>query len=380
MKNLLAIYEVLDDNSRQQLVNLIQSVSYVIFYKSKLLHTLLQELDVVSSLECSTGLPLPPSGSGGIYHRRCLQALRYLSTKYRILPSSFVIPDVKTKGRLPVAGGGFADIWRGTLGNQMVCLKVLRLVVEPDEEVREKVRRCFCNEAILWRQLKHPNILPLLGINVELFEPSFCLISPWMENKDVITFLKQNPSHSRHKVLQDIAAGIWYLHSRSPPITHGDIRGANILITDDLRCCLTDFGLALITANSQSWTATTTSSMKGAIRWMAPELFNHSDSVPAVLDHPSRDIYAFGCTIIEILTLQYPFHDHKTDYAVLTSLMSGKRPQRPQNNWCNDILWYLTTSCWKQDHSARPNAYEVYGLLLQQCSSQDNKVRPSASV
>ncbi|KIK65090.1 hypothetical protein GYMLUDRAFT_114413, partial [Collybiopsis luxurians FD-317 M1] len=122
-----------------------------------------------------------------------LRALRHLSNTYHILPSSLTITDIRKDGHHPVAGGGFADIWHGTLKDQAVCLKVLRLIVEPDEEVRKNIRRQFYNEALIWRQLNHPNILPLLGVNVDLFRPSFCLISPWMNNKDIISFLKQHP-------------------------------------------------------------------------------------------------------------------------------------------------------------------------------------------
>ncbi|KAJ3862367.1 hypothetical protein EV359DRAFT_10643, partial [Lentinula novae-zelandiae] len=110
--------------------------------------------------------------------------------KYQILPSSMILQEIEREGQNPVGGGGFADIWRGAVNNQSVCLKVLRLVIEPDEEVRQRIRRQFCNEALLWRQLKHPNILPLLGVNEEIFSPSFCLVSPWMANKDIITYLK----------------------------------------------------------------------------------------------------------------------------------------------------------------------------------------------
>ncbi|KAJ3872329.1 kinase-like domain-containing protein, partial [Lentinula edodes] len=138
--------------------------------------------------------------------------------KYRILPSSMILREIEREGQNSVSGGGFADIWRGAVNNQSVCLKVLRLVIEPDAEQ-------FCNEALLWRQLKHPNILPLLGVNEEIFAPSFCLVSPWMANKDIITYLKANPTHSRHNVLTEIAAGLAYLHSRTPPMIHGDIRG-----------------------------------------------------------------------------------------------------------------------------------------------------------
>ncbi|KAF9068854.1 kinase-like domain-containing protein, partial [Rhodocollybia butyracea] len=157
-------------------------------------------------------------------------------------------------------------------------------------------RKQFHHEALVWRQLRHPNVLPLLGINPDLFYPSFCLISPWMANGDVITYLKKNPVDDVYSILSDIAAGICYLHSQDPPIVHGDIRGANILVHDDLRCCLADFGLTVINSESRAWT-NATSSQKGAIRWLAPEYF-FSDTSPKV-PNTSRDMYAFGCTIFE---------------------------------------------------------------------------------
>ncbi|KAE9386306.1 kinase-like protein, partial [Gymnopus androsaceus JB14] len=192
----------------------------------------------------------------------------------------------------------------------------------------------FCNEALIWRQLKHPNILPLLGVNAELFSPLFCLISPWMENKDIISYLKKSPAHSRYTVLSEVAAGLSYLHSRDPPILHGDIRGANILVTDDFHCCLADFGLTLIISDSRTLSNTTTSTIKGSMRWMAPEIINPtSQDARLAKNNLSRDVYAFGCTILEILTLQLPFHDTKADPAVLFSVVSGQRPAQPQNVW-----------------------------------------------
>ncbi|KAE9391221.1 kinase-like protein [Gymnopus androsaceus JB14] len=195
-------------------------------------------------------------------------------------------------------GGGFADIYRGNMGERRVCLKVLRLVIEENKDTRDKIRKEFCKEALIWRQLKHPNILPLLGVNAELFSPSFCLISPWMENKNIITYLKNNPGHNRHNVLSEVASGLYYLHSRDPPILHGDIRGANILVTDDLHCCLADFGLSLIISDSRTLSNASTSGMtKGTIRWMAPELIIPARRAP---NDTSRDVYAFGCTVLEV--------------------------------------------------------------------------------
>ncbi|KIK53364.1 hypothetical protein GYMLUDRAFT_179072, partial [Collybiopsis luxurians FD-317 M1] len=111
---------------------------------------------------------------------------------------SLMVRDIKRTGQNPVAGGGFADIWHGRLNEKPVCVKVLRLTIEQDEKARDEIRKV----ALVWRQLHHPNILPLLGVNADLFHPSFCLISPWMENRDVITFLKRNPQHSLHSVVR----------------------------------------------------------------------------------------------------------------------------------------------------------------------------------
>ncbi|KAJ3930576.1 MAG: kinase-like domain-containing protein, partial [Lentinula lateritia] len=324
-----------------------------------LLQLVILEMDTTSNdlikWASSVGIDASPSLLE-IYRKKCLQFSRRLSKKYQILPSSMILQEIEREGQNPVGGGGFADIWRGAVNNQSVCLKVLRLVIEPDEEVRQRIRRQFCNEALLWRQLKHPNILPLLGVNEEIFSPSFCLVSPWMANKDIITYLKANPTHSRHNVLTEIAAGLAYLHSRTPPIIHGDIRGANILVTEDFHCCLADFGLALVTADSRSWsTATTSTGMKGAIRWMAPELIIQGP-VEEHPHHTSRDIYAFGCTVVEILTLKVPFHDQRTDAAVIYSLMQGERPARPQDVWCPDTIWDLTTRCWTKNPALRPYA------------------------
>ncbi|KIK65091.1 hypothetical protein GYMLUDRAFT_159913, partial [Collybiopsis luxurians FD-317 M1] len=158
----------------------------------------------------------------------------------------------------------------------------------------------------------------------------------------------------------EIAAGLSYLHSK---ITHGDIRGANILVTEDLHCCLADFGLALTTSDSQAWSAATTGTMKGAIRWMAPELLNTEGLPDEILKSPSRDIFALGCTMVEIITLKLPFHDQKTDYAVLACIVSGKRPARPENVWCTDVIWHLITRCWAQEPTDRPSAQEVYEEL-----------------
>ncbi|SJL08819.1 uncharacterized protein ARMOST_12190 [Armillaria ostoyae] len=138
---------------------------------------------------------------------------------------------------------------RGIFAAAQVCLKVLRIFYP--KEQKAKVLRDFCQEALVWRQLHHPNVLPFLGVCKELFAPSYCRISPWIANSTIMSYLEAHPDHDRLTSLVQVAKGMKYLHHQNPLIVHADICGANILVMDDLCCCLADFGLSLF-AKSQT--------------------------------------------------------------------------------------------------------------------------------
>ncbi len=101
------------------------------------------------------------------------------------------------------------------MNDETVCLKVLRIFLENGHVERKKMIKVllsitlsnrsslhvcdqsFCSEALVWRNLNHPNVLPFIGVSKDLFYPSFCLISPWMNNGNIMAFLSQNPDHDR---------------------------------------------------------------------------------------------------------------------------------------------------------------------------------------
>ncbi|KAJ7572902.1 kinase-like domain-containing protein [Mycena floridula] len=294
------------------------------------------------------------------YRALCLRNLRRIIKKFDILPPSFVIHDiVLDEPRRPLFGGGFADVYKGSRKGQHVCLKVLRLFTQTIE-MREKLLKDFCREALLWKQLDHPNVLPLLGVTIELFAPSFCLVSPWMSNGNVMQYLEQNPEFSRINAVRDIAAAIQYLHEHKPLIVHADIRGTNVLVLDNLQCCLADFGLSAITESS-GITGTSTATRAGSVRWMAPEILSLSTH-GAELNQTPRDIYAFACTVLEIYTGKHPFPEYRVDFKVGHEVSEGRRPSRPPNVFSNK-LWDLVEKCWRQDPAQRPPAREVVSFL-----------------
>ncbi|KAK1217188.1 hypothetical protein PQX77_020164 [Marasmius sp. AFHP31] len=185
-----------------------------------------------------------------------------------------------------------------------------------------------------------------------------------MSNGDVISYFETRGGglDDRVKMIHQTSQGIQYLHEHHPPIIHSDLKGANILVSDDGQCCVTDFGLATIETESLKARIHSSASQavaRGSLPWLAPELMNpdHID----VSNRRSRDIYALGCTIYEILAGKTPFCEKRMDVQIIMAVLTGSRPTRP--DICPDWLWTIIESCWRSEPSRRPNAMEVANIL-----------------
>ncbi|PBK87161.1 kinase-like protein, partial [Armillaria gallica] len=159
------------------------------------------------------------------YRARCIKCLLKVAEMYLVVPTCLVISNIRCDSKYPIAGGGYADIYQGRMKGIDVCLKVLRIFTNGEMKPRGDIRKKFCSEVLVWRNLEHPNVLRFVGVNEDLFYPSFCLISPWVKNGDIISFLSHNPGHDRLQCIREVANGLHYLHSHDPPVVHADIRG-----------------------------------------------------------------------------------------------------------------------------------------------------------
>ncbi|KAJ7938218.1 kinase-like domain-containing protein [Mycena leptocephala] len=219
-------------------------------------------LDVVQSA-LDKGF-LPAQEHSGMARR----IIRKLSEACDKLPSSLFITGVTGKEEHPTFGGGYGDIFRATYGNRIVAMKYMRAVHFMRGADLRRIRLKFCREALVWKDLHHPNILPFLGIDQNSFPSSLCMVSPWMEHGTVMNYIQDHGHTNVDKLLYEIAQGLQYLHSRN--IVHGDLRGANILIGEDWSACLADFGLSIFS----DATASMTTNRGGSLYWMAPELMD----------------------------------------------------------------------------------------------------------
>ncbi|PBK87183.1 kinase-like protein, partial [Armillaria gallica] len=158
------------------------------------------------------------------YHACCIKCLLKVAETYLVIPTCLVISNIWCEERHLICGGGYADICKGHINHSDVCLKVLRLFTNGDTKPREDVRKEFCCEVLVWRNLNHPNVLSFIGINEDLFYLSFCLISPWMNDSNLISFLAKHPEHNRMQCIVEVENGLHYLHSHKPQVIHADIQ------------------------------------------------------------------------------------------------------------------------------------------------------------
>ncbi|KAJ8083227.1 Rho guanine nucleotide exchange factor [Marasmius tenuissimus] len=281
-------------------------------------------------------------------------AMLRLSKNSGLYPTCLSIQNVKKMGDYPIAAGGFGDVWKGTIGDssELVCLKVVKVYLKSD---LVKLTNEYLREAILWRQLKHPNVLPFFGIYRLEHTQQLCLISPWMEKGNLVEFLKATKREDvdHYTLVFDVTSGLAYLHSRK--IVHGDLKGLNILITCSFRACIADFGLSRITdTNGLRITASTTRPV-GTARWLAPELLVENG-------RPSKesDMYSYACVCHEIFTGLQPFPELANEMTVALNVVQGKRPSRPEGApELSDAMWALMNVCWGANPSSRPSASHV---------------------
>ncbi|KAF8150317.1 kinase-like domain-containing protein [Mycena galopus ATCC 62051] len=279
--------------------------------------------------------------------RMAFRIIRKLSESRDMLPTSLYIVGVHDREEHPSFGGGFADVYSASYRNQPVALKCMRLLFHGSD--LRRIRLKFCREALIWKDLHHPNILPFLGIDRDSFPSSLCMVSPLMDHGTVMNYLETHGHANVDKLLYEIVQGLEYLHSHS--VVHGNLQGTNILIKQDRSACLAGFGFITLSDG-----ITPMSSNRGvSLYWMAPELLNPERFGLNFARTPATDVYAFGCVCIELYTGKPPFSAWP-EATVFMKVLNGERPKRPSGPpTMPDLLWQYITQSWAESPTTRPS-------------------------
>ncbi|PBK98525.1 kinase-like protein [Armillaria gallica] len=290
-------------------------------------------LDFLQDLLDIRGLPLS-------YKRTFLKTSLKLSRVYDCVPRCLTIEGFKRTGTHPFARGHFGDLWKGEVGGTEVAIKQGRIFTG-ENNVKKKMTR----EAIIWGQCDHPNVLPFYGIYCDPGPSSYCLVSPFMTNGPLRQYLSNVDNPDRHSLALDITRGMNYLHKLF--LVHGDLKGDNILITDDHRAVIADFGISFVMGIT--FFGTSSSSRKGGtVKWQPPEVLNGS---PNSL---SADVYSLACVYFEVFDGSMPWSDLNDGAVIMNVSVRKKHPSRPKHLAKTDLWWELMVRCWAYEPSDRP--------------------------
>ncbi|KAG8733307.1 hypothetical protein FRC11_007279 [Ceratobasidium sp. 423] len=191
-------------------------------------------------------------------------------------------------GDYPVFHGGISDIYRGQLSDgATIAVKVLRVSID-SIALGSKHLKHAALELNTWSRCNHPNIMPLLGLAV--FRDRIGMVAPWMNNGNLPNYLKKVPGVNRHNMCVQICEGLSYLHQIR--IVHCDLKGANVLISDEGTPLLTDFGTSLVSDRTLRFTATT-SGTSYTLRWSPAEILQETSP-----HTKASDVYALGMMFV----------------------------------------------------------------------------------
>ncbi|KAK7032775.1 Serine/threonine-protein kinase STY8 [Favolaschia claudopus] len=309
--------------------------------------------------------------------QRAQRLMNFLAAHLGMLPVELSFSKVTLLSDYPVAHGGFANIYHGKYTDsdgqaKEVALKVLKIFEDQSEERRRILNAKFFREALAWHYLNHRNIVRFLGVESTIFPSPFrAMVSPWMPQGSVLKYMAKHSPSSPYAIelLRDTIKGLRYLHRQR--IVHGDLCGRNILIDENGRARLTDFGLS---AFAESDTTRKTSAQSGSTRWMSPELI-----VPPSDGHFRRtfasDIWAFGCVCCEIWSEGVEPFSQFAQETVLIIAFSGSGANMPQRRpyqtrpsdkegvLMPERLWEFVQMCWEVEPSERPTAEVIADVL-----------------
>ncbi|GAA5795432.1 hypothetical protein HPULCUR_000789 [Helicostylum pulchrum] len=190
-----------------------------------------------------------------------------------------------------LGSGGFKDCYKGVYKGETVAIGELRLTHFSESDLAEVKHEINV-------QLRHENVIKFIGVCTH---PShLCIVTEICAKGDLFDVIRTFPRPSfaqQVTYMYDIALGVSYLHTRRPSIIHRDLKSMNILISQDDRAKINDFGLARIRPKANSF-----------IHTQSPEYWTVNPSYTEKVD-----VYACALIFWEIMTwgaYGYPFESN----------------------------------------------------------------------
>ncbi len=210
-----------------------------------------------------------------------------------------------------IGEGGMANVYLANdiILNRQVAVKILRGDLADDEKF---VRR-FQREALSASKLNHPNIVEVYDVGED--NGQYYIVMEYVDGKTLKSLVKKRGALTLPEVIDimtQLLSAIMCAHDSY--IIHRDIKPQNVMILEDGKVKIMDFGIAMALNSNE---LTQTNSVMGSVHYLPPEQANGSGSTI------KSDIYSLGILMYELLTGKVPF---KGDNAVEIAIKQMKEP------------------------------------------------------
>lgn len=235
------------------------------------------------------------------------------------LPTGTVVDHYRVVRKL--GEGGFSEAYEAVdqRDDRRVVLKCPNETMLADRETFERFRR----EAAIARRLDHPNIQRSLDHGDNRSHPYLVFeYVPGRSLRDVTYSRLPLPTDQAADYGRQLARALVHAHQQG--VAHRDLKPENVLVADDGRLLLTDFGTALLEgARRVTWTAASAS--LGTPDYMAPE------QIEGKRGDERTDVYSLGVVLYELLTGRVPFAGDNALSSMQQTLTATPDPLRKRN-------------------------------------------------
>ncbi|MEX2620198.1 MAG: Stk1 family PASTA domain-containing Ser/Thr kinase [Egibacteraceae bacterium] len=209
--------------------------------------------------------------------------------------------------------GGMADVElaHDEILDREVAVKILHSRYTDDPSFVDRFRR----EARASASMSHPNVVGVYDTGADDGRPYIVMeYVSGQSLREVLRRARLSPDRAA-EIATDAARALHYAHERG--LVHRDVKPGNIMVAEDGRVKVTDFGIARAMSSE---TVTQTAAILGTAAYVAPE------QAQGQRVDPRTDVYALGCVLFEMLTGQQPFQG---DSAVALAYKHVSEPPLP---------------------------------------------------
>ena len=252
--------------------------------------------------------------------------------------------------------------------------KKLHDILVQAENQNEFIIGRFKEECLKHSQLRHPNIVQLMGVHTRPDSKIPMLIMEYLPFtlSKCLEKHKNIPLTVKHDILLDVSIGLRFLHEQTPPIIHRDLTANNVMLTYDMRAKIADFGQAKIT-NVQMTPLTVA---PGTSCYMPPEALVKSPTYDVTMD-----VFSFGVLTIHTVIQECPLPSEPfvVDRNIQGSLSPVSEVDRRQAYLelmgDSSPLTSLARECLNNDSRLRPKLIEIIDRLRALVSQSPTAIR-----